>query len=124
VKIHLPDWSWHPNVRTGDQLTLAERIVDKLVQGMGSLWFIFWQTLLVAVWVTLNLLAIVHHWDPYPFILLNLAFSTQAAYATPMILLASRRNEKRLNEREEYEYKLIVKMAEAQGIDSGNDLIP
>ena len=45
--------------------------------------------------VVLNLLSFIHHWDPYPFILLNLAFSTQAAYAAPLILLAQNRQENR-----------------------------
>ena len=49
----------------------------------------------VIVWITLNLFAINYRWDPYPFILLNLAFSTQAAYAAPLILLAQNRQENR-----------------------------
>ena len=57
----------------------------------GTPQYIFGQTIAVAVWVALNAVAIVHHWDPYPFILLNLAFSTQAAYAAPLILLAQTR---------------------------------
>jgi uncharacterized membrane protein len=54
-----------------------------------------WQTVLVIVWITLNLFAVGLRWDPYPFILLNLAFSTQAAYAAPLILLAQNRQENR-----------------------------
>jgi uncharacterized membrane protein len=54
-----------------------------------------WQTILVIVWITLNLFAVRLRWDPYPFILLNLAFSTQAAYAAPLILLAQNRQENR-----------------------------
>ena len=53
------------------------------------------QTILVIVWVSLNLFAVKLRWDPYPFILLNLAFSTQAAYAAPLILLAQNRQENR-----------------------------
>ena len=55
----------------------------------------FWQTLIVVVWITLNLVAVSFRWDPYPFILLNLAFSTQAAYAAPLILLAQNRQDNR-----------------------------
>ena len=57
--------------------------------------FLFWQTLLVIIWITLNLVAVSLRWDPYPFILLNLAFSTQAAYAAPLILLAQNRQDDR-----------------------------
>jgi uncharacterized membrane protein len=57
----------------------------------GTPQYILGQTLVVIAWIALNALAVVRHWDPYPFILLNLAFSTQAAYAAPMILLAQNR---------------------------------
>jgi uncharacterized membrane protein len=50
---------------------------------------------LVIFWIILNSIAAFHHWDPYPFILLNLAFSTQAAYAAPLILLAQNRQDDR-----------------------------
>jgi len=61
----------------------------------GTPQYILGQTIAVAIWIALNALAIVHHWDPYPFILLNLAFSTQAAYAAPLILLAQTRQAER-----------------------------
>jgi uncharacterized membrane protein len=57
----------------------------------GTPAFIIGQTIIVAIWIFLNVVAVVGHWDPYPFILLNLAFSTQAAYAAPLILLAATR---------------------------------
>jgi uncharacterized membrane protein len=57
----------------------------------GTPQYILGQTFVVIAWIALNALAIVRHWDPYPFILLNLAFSTQAAYAAPLILLAQTR---------------------------------
>jgi Protein of unknown function (DUF1003) len=53
------------------------------------------QSFLVVVWIVLNSLALLRHWDPYPFILLNLAFSTQAAYAAPLILFAQTRQAER-----------------------------
>jgi len=59
------------------------------------------QTLLVAVWIALNAVAVSLRWDPYPFILLNLAFSTQAAYAAPLILLAQTRQAERDKVRED-----------------------
>ncbi|MBV9664647.1 MAG: DUF1003 domain-containing protein, partial [Actinobacteria bacterium] len=59
------------------------------------------QTILVVAWIALNSIAFIHHWDPYPFILLNLAFSTQAAYAAPLILLAQNRQAERDREQTE-----------------------
>ena len=62
---------------------------------MGTGTFLFWQTMLVITWITLNIVGVGFGWDPYPFILLNLAFSTQAAYAAPLILLAQNRQDDR-----------------------------
>jgi uncharacterized membrane protein len=53
------------------------------------------QSILVLIWIALNTLGAIHHWDPYPFILLNLVFSTQSAYAAPLILLAQNRQDDR-----------------------------
>jgi uncharacterized membrane protein len=71
------------------------RFSERLARFLGTGKFLFWQTLLVVVWITLNLTAARLQWDPYPFILLNLAFSTQAAYAAPLILLAQNRQDDR-----------------------------
>ena len=67
------------------------RFSESLARFMGTGTFLFWQTLLVIIWITLNMVGVGFGWDPYPFILLNLAFSTQAAYAAPLILLAQNR---------------------------------
>jgi uncharacterized membrane protein len=64
---------------------------ERAARFFGTPRYIIGQTLAVVVWVSLNAVAVVGHWDPYPFILLNLAFSTQAAYAAPLILLAQTR---------------------------------
>jgi uncharacterized membrane protein len=64
------------------------RIANAVTGFMGSWKFIIFQTVLVAAWVAGNIY-LIFHFDPYPFIFLNLAFSTQAAYAAPLILLAS-----------------------------------
>jgi uncharacterized membrane protein len=64
---------------------------ERFARFFGTPKFILGQTALVAVWIALNAIAISLRWDPYPFILLNLAFSTQAAYAAPLILLAQTR---------------------------------
>lgn len=88
----------HPGVRTGSDLTIGERVADSAVNGMGSWGFIGIQTVIVCIWIALNLVAWQYRWDPYPFILLNLAFSTQAAYAAPLVLLAGRRQDTRNQE--------------------------
>jgi uncharacterized membrane protein len=67
------------------------RLAERFARFFGTPQFIIAQTALVICWIALNALAIGRHWDPYPFILLNLAFSTQAAYAAPLILLAQTR---------------------------------
>jgi uncharacterized membrane protein len=71
------------------------RFSERLARFMGTGPFLFWQTLFVIMWIALNLFAASLRWDPYPFILLNLAFSTQAAYAAPLILLAQNRQDDR-----------------------------
>jgi uncharacterized membrane protein len=71
------------------------RAAEKAARFFGTPQYIVGQTLVVVVWIALNAVAIGAHWDPYPFILLNLAFSTQAAYAAPLILLAETRQAER-----------------------------
>ena len=71
------------------------RFSEAIARFLGTGRFLFWQTVLVVVWIMLNSIGLVQHWDPYPFILLNLAFSTQAAYAAPLILLAQNRQDDR-----------------------------
>src|ERR1700754_347555 len=68
---------------------------ESIARFLGTGRYLAWQTILVIVWICLNLFAVGLRWDPYPFILLNLAFSTQAAYAAPLILLAQNRQENR-----------------------------
>src|SRR5215510_11563734 len=68
---------------------------ESIARFLGTGRYLLWQTVLVVVWIALNLFAVSLRWDPYPFILLNLAFSTQAAYAAPLILLAQNRQENR-----------------------------
>jgi len=71
------------------------RRAEQAARFFGTPQYILGQTIVVIVWIVLNAVGIVAHWDPYPFILLNLAFSTQAAYAAPLILLAQNRQENR-----------------------------
>ncbi len=67
------------------------RMSERLARNLGTGRYLAIQTVLVFIWIVLNLAAASLRWDPYPFILLNLAFSTQAAYAAPLILLAQNR---------------------------------
>lgn len=69
----------------------GERLADLVVGGMGSWTFILIQSCIVFLWMLLNMAGWFYHWDPAPFILLNLVFSTQAAYASPLILMAANR---------------------------------
>src|SRR5215472_6220692 len=71
------------------------RFSETIARFLGTGRFLVAQTILVVGWIILNTIGIVRHWDPYPFILLNLAFSTQAAYAAPLILLAQNRQDDR-----------------------------
>jgi uncharacterized membrane protein len=71
------------------------RTAERAARFFGTPQYIIGQTLVVIAWIALNSVALIAHWDPYPFILLNLAFSTQAAYAAPLILLAETRQARR-----------------------------
>jgi uncharacterized membrane protein len=71
------------------------RFSEAIARFLGTGRFLVGQSVLVLAWIALNTVGIVKHWDPYPFILLNLAFSTQAAYAAPLILLAQNRQDDR-----------------------------
>jgi uncharacterized membrane protein len=71
------------------------RFAETLARFLGTGRFIVGQTVIVIGWIILNSIGLIYRWDPYPFILLNLAFSTQAAYAAPLILLAQNRQDDR-----------------------------
>ena len=82
----------HPvNVLYHDEATLGERVADKAAAGIGSWTFLIIQTIAVLCWLGLNIFGFMQHWDPFPFILLNLLFSVQAAYTGPVLLLAGNR---------------------------------
>ena len=85
--------TWHEQHEAG--CGFGERLADRVAAVMGSWRFIIAQTIIVALWVAVNLIAYLSHWDPYPFILLNLLFSTQAAYAAPVIMMAQNRQSER-----------------------------
>lgn len=85
--------TWHSKHR--ETYTTGQRIADAVANGMGSWTFIIAQTVFVLIWMALNVIGLIRHWDVYPFILLNLIFSTQAAYAAPIIMMAQNRQSER-----------------------------
>lgn len=72
-------------------MPLGLRIADKIAATVGSWPFVIIQTIVLALWIIFNLVAYIKHWDPYPFILLNLFLSFQAAYTAPFILMSQNR---------------------------------
>ncbi len=117
----------HPDVRNVNEivpLTFGQRVADGFANVMGSWSFIIIQSVILAIWVTINVLAWVWRWDPYPFILLNLALSFQAAYAAPIIMMSQNRqavkdrlaaeNDYTINVKAEEEVKAIMRHLEQQ----------
>ncbi|HSV13237.1 MAG TPA: DUF1003 domain-containing protein [Tepidisphaeraceae bacterium] len=92
-----------------DKATFGQRIADAVAAKMGSWTFIIVQSVLLAIWVTLNCLAWVFHWDPYPFILLNLALSFQSAYAAPIIMMSQNRSSDKDRLAAEIDHQVNVK---------------
>jgi uncharacterized membrane protein len=79
------------NLLHDKQLTLGGKVADRVAATVGSWRFIIIQSLILAIWIVLNGVAWIEHWDPYRFILLNLALSFQAAYAAPIIMMSQKR---------------------------------
>jgi len=101
--------NWHE--KHSEARTFGSRIADSVANGMGSWRFIIIQTILVILWMGLNMIGLIYHWDAYPFILLNLLFSTQAAYAAPIIMMSqNRQNERdRMHAQEDYQTNVEAK---------------
>ena len=85
------------------------RFSEAIARTLGTARFLVAQTVLVALWIGINVVAVRLRWDPYPFILLNLAFSTQAAYAAPLILLAQNRQAERDREQTERDREVAAR---------------
>jgi uncharacterized membrane protein len=96
--------------------TFGERVADGFAAVVGSWTFIIIQSVLLAVWVVVNVVAWFEHWDPYPFILLNLALSFQAAYASPIIMMSQNR-QARLSERRNHLDLQINLLAEQENTE-------
>lgn len=102
--------TWHD--KHTETFTFGQRIADSVANGMGSWKFIIGQTIFVIIWMALNVIGFISHWDVYPFILLNLIFSTQAAYAAPIIMMAQNRQNQRdrVQAQEDYQTNIDAKM--------------
>ena len=121
----------HPPIRNPHEeferrLTFGERMADRVAAVAGSWPFIITQTVILVVWVCLNVVAFMRHWDPYPFILLNLVLSLQAAYTAPVIMISQNRqatrdrymanNDYEVNLKAENEIRAILDHLDAQNI--------
>ena len=91
------------------QLTPGQRIADSVAATMGSWRFIIIQSTVLLAWVALNITAWIQHWDPYPFILLNLALSFQAAYAAPFIMMSQNRQQDIDRKEASADYQINIK---------------
>ncbi len=105
-------------VEMSEPLTIGERIADSAARVVGSWRFIIIQTILVAIWIAFNVWELgLGHYDPYPFVLLNLMFSVQAAYTGPILLLASNRQattDRAMAWRDDEELGVIYKLQHEQ----------
>jgi uncharacterized membrane protein len=107
-----------------ERLTLGQRTADLVAQIMGSWTFIVIQSVLLLTWAMLNVAAWARHWDPYPFILMNLLLSLQAAYTAPVIMMSQNRvtardrieahNDFLINQKAEEEVRAILTHLAAQ----------
>ena len=90
-------------------LTVGQRVADTVAATMGSWTFIIIQSVILLFWIGLNITAYVQQWDPYPFILLNLALSFQAAYAAPVIMMSQNRQQDIDRESADHDYQINIK---------------
>jgi uncharacterized membrane protein len=89
--------------------TLGDRLADKVVSTVGSWRFVTIQSILLLLWIILNITAYIQRWDPYPFILLNLMLSFQAAYTAPIIMMSQNRQSTIDRQDAKYDYEVNQK---------------
>ena len=102
--------NWHQ--KHIETLGFGSRLADSVAKGMGSWRFIIIQSIFVLIWMGLNLVGFFYHWDVYPFILLNLLFSTQAAYAAPIIMMSQNRQSERDRMQAQADYQTNIEAKE------------
>ncbi|MBN8532201.1 MAG: DUF1003 domain-containing protein [Alphaproteobacteria bacterium] len=96
-------------VPSGTAESVGERVADRITRIVGSWPFIITQSVILVLWIAANITAWVQQWDPYPFILLNLALSFQAAYTAPVILMSQNREAALDRQKLEYNYQVNLK---------------
>lgn len=101
-----PTRNWHEQHKAS--MPIGQRIADSVAAGMGSWRFIIGQSIFIIAWITFNIVAVAARWDIYPFILLNLIFSTQAAYAAPIIMMSQNRSSARDRVQAQHDYDTNV----------------
>ena len=121
---HAPHHVQNVNEILDQQITPGERAADKVAAVVGSWQFIIAQGILLLIWVILNVTAWINHWDPYPFILLNLFLSMEAAFTAPVIMMSQNRqavrdrleaqNDYLVNKKAEEEIRLVLAHLDAQ----------
>ena len=109
-----------------EQMTFGQRASDWIARTVGSWEFIVVQSSIFVLWAILNVTAWISHWDPYPFILMNLVLSLQAAYTAPIIMMSQNRQEEKdrieahndyqINQKAEEEIRIIIEHFEAQNL--------
>ena len=131
MKLHFPEPFIHKhqplrsvNEIIDEKLTFGQRLADTVAKVVGSWTFIITQSALLILWVILNIVAWMRHWDPYPFILMNLFLSLQAAYTAPVIMMSQNRQNARdrieahqdflINQKAEEEIRAILTHLAAQ----------
>ena len=98
--------NWHDSHAA--ERTVGQRVAHSVAATMGSWTFIITQSVVLAVWIAVNVIGWIDHWDPYPFILLNLALSFQAAYAAPFIMISQNRQAERDRRQADEDYRTNV----------------
>ena len=106
---HLRDYDPAKRIPSRGTGTSGQLFADRITRVLGSWPFLLTQSVILAAWVALNIAAWIGHWDPYPFILLNLALSFQAAYAAPIILMSQNRESQIDREKLDYTYHVEMK---------------
>jgi len=103
--------------------SLGQKAADWVSDNVGSWNFILLQTLIVAVWAILNVTSLVRHWDPYPFIFMNLVFSLQAAYTASLVMISQNRQDEMARKMANNNYVVDLKTArEVQAIHDHLDV--
>jgi uncharacterized membrane protein len=107
-----------------ERITYGQIVSDRVVKIVGSWNFIIIQSILILIWIIVNFIAFIHRWDPYPFILLNLFLSLQAAYTAPVIMMSQHRlaekdrieahNDYLLNMKSEEEIRVVLEHLNSQ----------